>query len=186
MVISGDAGFTDATLAGLPNPIVPGKFLQAAQADEYVRITAINNQAGDKVEIVADGAISQQIGVYEEYTDSTAGATWNADVQVRLDDNGNLVFAATPDAVGDTLLAAGANGPNTFLLSENSGEYVGIGAINDTYTDSVFGGGSYLVSPSGSLGFSSTLAGNGTIQAGVEFGGKKQAVNDNFSVNNIE
>lgn len=186
MVISGDAGFTDATLAGLPNPIVPGKFLQAAQADEYVRITAINNQAGDKVEIIADGAISQQIGVYEEYTDSTAGATWNADVQVRLDDNGNLVFAAAPDAVGDTLLAAGASGPNTFLLSENSGEYVGIGAINDTYTDSVFGGGSYLVSPSGSLGFSSTLAGNGTIQAGVEFGGKKQAVNDNFSVNNIE
>jgi len=187
MVISGDAGFTDATLAGLPNPIVVGKFLQAAQTDEYVRITAINNQAGDKVEIVADGAISQQIGVYEEYTDSTAGATWNADVQARIDDNGNLVFSATPDSVGDTLLAAGVNGPETYLLSENSGEYIGIGAINDTYTDPIFGGGSYLVSTAGGgVGFSSTLVGNGTILANTPFGGKKSAINDNFSINNIE
>ena len=187
MIISGDAGFTDATLASLPNPIVPGKFLQAAQADEYVRITAINNQAGDKVEIIADGAISQQIGVYEEYSDASAGATWNADVQARIDDNGNLVFSAVPDAVGDTLLAAGASGPNTFLLSENSGEYIGIGAINDTYTDPIFGGGSYLVSTAGGgVGFSSTLVGNGTILANTPFIGKKQAVNDNFSINNIE
>ncbi len=187
MVISGDAGFTDATLAGLPNPIVVGKFLQAAQTDEYVRITAINNQAGDKVEIVADGAISQQIGVYEEYTDSTAGATWNADVQARIDDNGNLVFSATPDSVGDTLLAAGVNGPETYLLSENSGEYIGIGGINDNHFDSIFGGGSYLVSTAGGgVGFSSTLVGNGTILANTPFGGKKSAVNDNFSINNIE
>ena len=187
MVISGDAGFTLTTLANLPNPIVVGKFLQAAQTDEYVRITAINNQAGDKVEIVADGAISQQIGVYEEYTDAASGATWNADVQARIDDNGNLVFSATPDSVGDTLLAAGVNGPETYLLSENSGEYIGIGAINDTYTDPIFGGGSYLVSTAGGgVGFSSTLVGNGTILANTPFIGKKSAVNDNFSINNIE
>ena len=187
MVISGDAGFTLTTLANLPNPIVVGKFLQAAQADEYVRITAINNQAGNKVEIVADGAISQQIGVYEEYTDAASGATWNADVQARIDDNGNLVFSATPDSVGDTLLAAGVNGPETYLLSENSGEYIGIGAINDTYTDPIFGGGSYLVSTAGGgVGFSSTLVGNGTILANTPFIGKKSAVNDNFSINNIE
>ena len=187
MVISGDAGFTLTTLANLPNPIVVGKFLQAAQTDEYVRITAINNQAGDKVEIVADGAISQQIGVYEEYTDAASGATWNADVQARIDDNGNLVFSATPDSVGDTLLAAGVNGPETYLLSENSGEFIGIGAINDTYTDPIFGGGSYLVSTAGGgVGFSSTLVGNGTILANTPFIGKKSAVNDNFSINNIE
>ena len=187
MIISGDAGFTLTTLANLPNPIVVGKFLQAAQTDEYVRITAINNQAGNKVEIVADGAISQQIGVYEEYTDASSGATWNADVQARIDDNGNLVFSATPDSVGDTLLAAGVNGPETYLLSENSGEYIGIGAINDTYTDPIFGGGSYLVSTAGGgVGFSSTLVGNGTILANTPFIGKKSAVNDNFSINNIE
>jgi hypothetical protein len=186
LIISGDAGFDSTTLANLPNAIIAGKFLQAAAADEFVRITGINDQAGNKVQIVCDGAISQQIGVYEEYTDSTAGAQWTSDVQVRLDDNGNLVFSATPNSVGDTLLAIGAGGPQTWLLSENAGEYVGIGAINDTYTDTVFGGGSYLVSAAGSLGFSSSLVGNGTIVANTPFMGKKNAINDNFSINNIE
>tara|TARA_B110000238_G_scaffold96014_1_gene104803 strand:- start:9353 stop:12292 length:2940 start_codon:yes stop_codon:yes gene_type:complete len=191
LVISGDAGFNAATLAALPNPIVVNKFLQSAEADEFVRITGINDQAGDKVEITCDGNISQQIGVYEEYSDTVTGATWIADVQMRVDENGNLIFASAPvdvngnPSVGDTLLAAGANGPSTWLLSENSGEYVGIGAINDTYTDSVYGGNAYKVSPAGSIGFSSTLAGNGTLVAATPFGGKNQAVNDNFSVNTI-
>jgi len=188
--LQGGATFDDQTLANLPNPIVAGKFLKAAQADEYVRITsvAVHGSIADAVLITADGDISQQIGVYEEYSDATAGATWTSDVQYRIDDNGNLVFETAPDAVGDTLLAAGANGPNTFLESENSGEFIGIGIINDTYQDSVFGGGSYLVSVNGgNLGFASTLVTNGgVLPANTPFLGKKSAVSDSFSVNNIE
>lgn len=188
IIMSGDNGFDDTVLANFPNPILVGKFLQAEQADEYVRITAIQNQAGNKVKITADGNISQQGGQYEEYSDSSSPATWANDVLVKVED-GNLIFSEAPSAVGDTLLAAGANGPITYLLSENAGEYVGIGAIDDNYTDTdpLFGN-AYMVAPAGSLGFSSTIAGNGTILgAGVgQIFGKKIAVNDNFSINNIE
>ena len=193
MKIVGDAGFTKVTLANLPNPIVAGKFLKSSIADEYVRITAIDDVAGeDAVQITADGPINQQIGVYEEYSDSTAGATWNADVNYRIDSNGNLVFETAPDSVGDTLISVGANGPSTYLLSENSGEYIGIGTINDTYNDlpapAGFGANSYLVPVNGgNIGFSSTLVTNGgVLPAGTPFIGKKSAVSDSFSVNNIE
>jgi hypothetical protein len=189
ILMSGDAGFDDTFLANLPNPVLVGKFLEGLQDGEYVRITAINNQAGNKVLITANGNISQQGGQYEEYVDSTQPATWANDVLVKVED-GNLIFSATPQAFGNTLQAAGANGPNTWLLSENAGEFVGIGAIDENYTDPVFGA-SYMVAPAGSLGFSSTLAGNGTILGGGvtgtgQFFGKKLATNDNFSVNNIE
>ena len=188
ILLSGDAGFDDTFLANLPNPVLVGKFLEARQDDEYVRITAINNQPGNKVLITADGNISQQGGQYEEYADSANPATWANDVLVKVED-GNLIFSEAPQATGDTLQAAGANGPNTWLLSENSGEYVGIGAIDDNYTDTdpLFGN-AYMVAPAGSLGFSSTIAGNGTILGGGvgQLFGKKLTVNDNFSVNNIE
>ena len=193
MEIRGDAGFNKLTLANLPNPIIAGKFLKSSIADEYVRITSIEDVAGeDAVQITADGPISQQIGVYEEYSDSTAGAIWNADVNYRIDSNGNLVFETAPDSVGDTLISVGANGPSTYLLSENSGEYIGIGTINDTYNDlpapAGFGANSYLVPVNGgNIGFSSTLVTNGgVLPAGTPFIGKKSAVSDSFSVNNIE
>lgn len=193
MEIKGDAGFNKLTLANLANPIVAGKFLKSSIADEYVRITAIDDVAGeDAVLITADGPISQQIGVYEEYSDSTSGAVWNADVNYRIDSNGNLIFETAPDSVGDTLISVGANGPSTYLLSENSGEYIGIGTINDTYNDlpapAGFGANSYLVPVNGgNIGFSSTLVTNGgVLPAGTPFIGKKSAVSDSFSVNNIE
>ncbi len=191
MIISGDAGFTDATLANLPNPIVAGKFLAAAIAEEYVRITDISNHGSiaNAVVITADGDISQQIGVYEEYSDATTGAKWTSDVQYRIDDNGNLVFATAPDdGVGDSLLGAGNDGAVSFLESENSGEYIGIGIINSTYQDTVFGGGAYLVPVNGgNLGFASTLVTNGgVLPAGQEFLAKKSAVSDSFAVNDIE
>ena len=43
MTITGNVGFLATALSSLPNPIVVGKFLEAAQADEYVRITNIAN-----------------------------------------------------------------------------------------------------------------------------------------------
>ena len=188
--IYADAGTTPATLAGLANPIVVGKWLNAEADGEYVQITAVNDVAGNageiQVEIVASGNIDQSIGVYEEYTDSLQPATWNADVSVRVDETGNLVFSAEPDNAGNIFVLPGATGPSTWLLSENSGEYVHINAINNTYDDPVFGAGSYLVSTAGSVGFSSTLAGNGTITAGTPFGGKKIVNQDAFPINDLE
>ncbi|MBD45140.1 MAG: hypothetical protein CMC65_07985 [Flavobacteriaceae bacterium] len=192
MTISGDAGFDVATLSALPNPIIVGKFLEANQADEYVRITNIQPGAvSNSVVITADGDISQQINIYEQYTNSN-GATWNNDVEYRIDDNGNLVFKDAPDSVGDTLLSMGASGSVTYLLSENAGEYIGIGTIINGYTDSGVGAfpgsGSYLVPTNGgNIGFSSSLVTNGGIlPANTPFLGKKPAVSTNFAVNDIE
>jgi hypothetical protein len=192
MTISGDAGFDVATLTNLANPIIVGKFLQANQDGEYVRITNIaSGSIADTVVITADGDISQQINIYEQYTNST-GATWANDVEYRINDDGELVFKDAPTSVGDTLLSAGASGAATFLLSENAGEYIGIGTIISGYTDSGVGAfpgsGSYLVPMNGgNLGFSSSLVTNGgVLPAGTPFLGKKQAVSTNFAVNNIE
>ena len=192
MTISGDAGFDVATLTNLANPIIVGKFLQANQDGEYVRITNIaSGSVADTVVITADGDISQQINIYEQYTNST-GATWANDVEYRINDDGELVFKDAPTSVGDTLLSAGASGAATFLLSENAGEYIGIGTIISGYTDSGVGAfpgsGSYLVPMNGgNLGFSPSLVTNGgVLPAGTPFLGKKQAVSTNFAVNNIE
>ena len=187
--------FDANTLANLPNPIIGGKFLKGAQLDEFVRITSVANHGSiaDAVIITADGDISQQIGDYEFYSDSITGASWTVDVPYRIDDNGNLVFDVSTNnagapATGDTFISAGLNGPATYLESENAGEYIGIGTINSTYQDSVFGGGSYLVPVNGgNLGFSSTLVTNGGIlPANTPFFGKKSAVSTNIAINDIE
>ena len=97
MTISGSAGFLATSLSSLPNPIVVGKFLEAAQADEYVRITNIaNGSLADTVVITADGNISQQSGIYEQYSDSNP-ATWTNDVEYRINEDGELVFDRAPD-----------------------------------------------------------------------------------------
>ena len=180
-----------SVLAALPNPIVVGKWLNAEQDGEYVQITDIQNVPGAATgaiqgKIIANGNIDQSIGVYEHYEDSTTPASWNADVQVKVNEDGNLVFSAAPDNLGDIFFEPNADGGVTWLLSENSGEYLAINNINNSYNDPEFGAGSYLVSPAGSLGFSSTLAGNGTILAGVPFGGKKSIVTASMPVNNLE
>ena len=193
MSIKGDNTFDINTLTNLPNPIIVGKFLVGAQTDEFVRITNIAAGAANEVIITADGNISQQIGVYEEYVDST-GAVWNADVNYRLRADGNLVFERAPDSFGDTLQSAGASGPSTYLLSENSGQYIGIGQINDTYDDgddangTGFGAGSYLVPVNGgNLKFSSSLVlGGGVLAGGTDFIGKNSSISDSFAVNDIE
>ena len=194
MTISGDSGTTAATLSGLPNPIAVGKFLEAAQADEYVRITNIADGAvADTIVITADGNISQQSGVYEQYSDSNP-ASWTNDVSYRINADGELVFDRAPDNNGDTFLSAGANGAVSFLLSENAGEYIGIGVIQTTYNDADdsagtgFGADSFLVPMNGgNLGFSSTLVtGGGVLPGGTDFVAKKSAVSTQFSVNNIE
>jgi len=194
MTISGDSGTTAATLSGLPNPIAVGKFLEAAQADEYVRITNIADGAvADTIVITADGNISQQSGVYEQYSDSNP-ASWTNDVNYRINADGELVFDRAPDNNGDTFLSAGANGAVSFLLSENAGEYIGIGVIQTTYNDADdsagtgFGADSFLVPMNGgNLGFSSTLVtGGGVLPGGTDFVAKKSAVSTQFSVNNIE
>ena len=179
------AGITVADLTALPNPIEVGKFLKSAIDGEYVKITAVA-PAGAGVLLTADGNISKGINDYEFYTSSTTGATWAANTDVRVDEDGNLIFATAPGSVGDTLLNAGASGANTWLLSENAGEYVGINAITPNVTDAVFGGGAYKVSPEGSVGFSSSLAGNGTITAGTPFFGQKSAVSNPFLLKKLE
>ena len=188
-----DAGTTPATLSALPNPIQVGKWLHAEADGEYVQITAVNDVTGNagelQVQIVASGNIDQSIGVYEEYTASTQPATWTGtDAQVRVDENGNLIFSRAPENPGNIFQTPGAF-PVTWLLSENSGEYIHIHSINASYDDTAAGGfgpGSYLVSPEGSVGFSTTLAGNGTIAAGAPFGGFKWVNQDSFPVNNLE
>ena len=180
-------GTNAAALAALATPIIVGKFLHAAQADEYVRITAINDQ-GANVEIIADGAISQQGGVYEQYSDAANPATFVAPgVDARIDDNGNLVFSGPIGNAGDVLLSMGAGGSVTFLASENAGEFIGIGTIQTGYTDSgagAFPGSDSVLVPAngGGVGFSASLAGS-NIQS---FSGKKLAANTSFSVNDIE
>ena len=121
MTITGNVGFLATALSSLPNPIVVGKFLEAAQADEYVRITNIANHGSlaDTVVITADGNISQQSGIYEQYSDSNP-ATWTNDVEYRINEDGELVFDRAPDNNGDTFLSAGASGAVSFLLSENA------------------------------------------------------------------
>ena len=186
--------FDENTLANLPNKIVAGKFLKAQQADEFVRITnvAVHPSLADAVLITADGDISEQIGVYEEYSDSLIGAEWTNDVNYRIDSNGNLVFETAPTVTeGDAFLSASANGALSFLESENTGIYIGIGQINSTYNDSEaggFGADSYLVPPNGgNLGFSASLVTNGgVLPAGTKFLAKKSAVSDSFAINNIE
>jgi len=194
MTISGSAGFLATSLSSLPNPIVVGKFLEAAQADEYVRITNIaNGSLADTVVITADGNISQQSGIYEQYSDSNP-ATWTNDVEYRINEDGELVFDRAPDNNGDTFLSAGANGAVSFLLSENANEYIGIGVIQQTYNDADdsagtgFGANSFLVPMNGgNLGFSSTLiSGGGTLPGGTPFVAKKSAISTQFAVNNIE
>jgi hypothetical protein len=178
-------GISVADLAALPNPIEVGRFLKSAIDGEYVRITAVA-PSGTGVLLTADGNISKQINDYEFYSGSLDGAVWAVDTDVRVDEDGNLIFATAPAGVGDTLLGAGGSGANTWLLSENAGEYVGINAITPNVTDAVFGGGAYKVSPEGSVGFSSTLAGNGTITNGVGFFGQKLAVSNPFLMKKIE
>ena len=194
MTISGNVGFLATALSSLPNPIVVGKFLEAAQADEYVRITNIaNGSLADTVVITADGNISQQSGIYEQYSDSNP-ATWTNDVEYRINEDGELVFDRAPDNNGDTFLSAGANGAVSFLLSENANEYIGIGVIQNTYNDADdsagtgFGANSFLVPMNGgNLGFSSTLiSGGGTLPGGTPFIAKKSAISTQFAVNNIE
>ena len=191
MIIVGDTGFDDQTLANLPNPITTNKFLEAAIDDEYVRITAIANHAtiANAVLITADGNISQQGGIYEQYSTAATGAEWNSDVQYRIDANGNLVFASAPDAgEGDSFLEAGVDGAVSFLESENAGEFIGIGVISTNVQDDVFGGGAYRVTVNGgNIGFSSTLVTNGGIlPANTPFFAKKSAVTGTFVANDIE
>ena len=176
LVLKGNGTFNKAAIEGLAvNPILEGEWLHSSTSGEYVRIDDIQDSGANTVTIVASGHIlntGNQLKSYERYTAALNAATFPAGTQARIDDAGNLVFDNQPSSAGDVLLDAGADGAQTWLLSENAGEYVGINAVGPYDADPVFGAGGYKVSPIGDVGFSPSLVGNGTVET---LGGQKIA-----------
>ena len=152
-----------ATAAGLLPEISDSKYLKSLIAGEYVKIDKVEDVAGSVV-ITALGNISKS---YEKFETGTS-ATWQSPTSILVDVNGNLVINNAPFAYG--ILQTGGN---SFLLSENAGEYV---AINTIDVDNVTG--VVTISPVGNVGFSSDYA---NAQA-VELAVYQKKINNQFDI----
>jgi hypothetical protein len=177
LVLKG-SGLNVAALQGLTdNPIVVGEWLHSATPGEFVSIENMTDTNADEVTIQASGNIlntGNQGFSYERYSAAANNATFNATANVRVDEDGNLIFKVAGDAgfaAGDVLLDAG-NEPVTYLPSEDAGVFVGINSVEENYDDAVFGPGCIKVSPyGGARGFSASLEASNI----TEFGGYKLA-----------
>jgi len=166
-IVSVDGSIVTINASGMDantfsNDLNDEKFLASAISGEYVAIDSISTiGVNDGVTITALGPVSKS---YEDFSDATP-ATWQNGTTITVDANGNLVIADGPFDYGSL-----QNGGQFFLLSENAGEYV---AINDVSPDA---NGNIVVSPAGSVGFSSDYAGANITSLTI----KQRAVSNSF------
>jgi hypothetical protein len=173
LIVSGGVNLTAANL-NASNIVSPGKFLLSASAGEFTQIkeAGIQDIPGGGVTIECEGAISKS---YEEF-EAGAPATFAGSTGIKVV-NGNILLTAVPNLYGDL----GLNG--TYLSSVNNGEYVKVGNIDTTYTNTDHPGYTVEISPSGSTGFNTSYGDNPMI---TELAVNVSAVSTNFDVATLD
>jgi hypothetical protein len=137
-------GITVAQLTSIG--VKQGEWLYSEVAGEYVQISNIS-PVGPNALLTIAGTEAPSKSVYERFSTVDTPATFNSAV-LSVNNDGELEITAA--GVSGSWAANDVN-TNTFLPSENTGEFVKIASINTTDPDKI------VIAPDGNDGFSASF-----------------------------